>query len=162
MFHLAHTYPQENKPTLPQTIKRSLTQRTLTVYESDDLSITTRMAGAIGFNETCELCARFGGRSFYVPRIIIEHHVLFLLLGNKADILADEFGGQTIELPLLVKSERIRQEDLACRLVARNLTLAEIKASMGITDSKLMRIKRDNRGLIEVYKKQFMKHGHNK
>uniref|UniRef100_Q31HV4 Mor transcription activator domain-containing protein n=1 Tax=Hydrogenovibrio crunogenus (strain DSM 25203 / XCL-2) TaxID=317025 RepID=Q31HV4_HYDCU len=123
-----------------------------TAYVEDDLSVVERVNQAVGFNATNELCARFGGRTFYVPANPSDKHIITILLGKqKAMRLGELIGGQSIELPALREVRKIKEEDRICRLYAIGATDREIFDTFDISKSQLDRLKKRNKSLIEAY-----------
>lgn len=118
----------------------------------ETLSTVEIVAKAIGFTKTCELCARFGGRTFYVPTRPHDGHILSLVLGQANAIkLADVVGGQTIELPMLREINKKREIDTVCRRLANGETDRQILLTTDLSQGQLNRIKNENKPLIEAY-----------
>lgn len=110
------------------------------------------VATAIGFMDTCELCARFGGRTFYVPTRPPQDHILSLVLGEaKAIKLADVVGGQTIELPMLREITKKREVDTICRRLATGEPDRQILLTTDLSQGQLTRIKSENAPVIAAY-----------
>ncbi len=121
-------------------------------YIEEELTVVEKVAKAVGFNATNELCARFGGRTFYVPTRPHDGHILSILLGEaKAIKLGDAIGGQTIELPTLRDVSKTRREDTICRQIAAGATDKEILHTMDVSVSQLSRLKKRNKTLIQAY-----------
>ena len=119
---------------------------------TEDLPTVEIVAQAIGFFRTCELCARFGGRTFYVPTRPDDRHILSLVLGREwAQKLAEVVGGQTIELPMLREINRKRQVDTICRRLAAGESDRQILLTTDLSRGQLTRIKSENRELISAY-----------
>lgn len=118
----------------------------------ETLSTVEIVAKAIGFTKTCELCARFGGRTFYVPTRPHDGHILSLVLGQANAIkLADVVGGQTIELPMLREINKKREIDTVCRRLANGESDRQILLTTDLSQGQLNRIKNENAPLIEAY-----------
>lgn len=110
------------------------------------------VAEHIGFHATCELCARFGARTFYVPTRPHQGHILSLVLGHdKALSLGEAVGGQTIELPALREISKKRETDMVCRRLAAGESDRQILLTTELTQGQLTRIKSENGDLIEAY-----------
>lgn len=115
-------------------------------------SIVETVATAVGFIATCELCARFGGRTFYVPSRASSAHILSLFLGNeKSQKLSAMVGGQTIELPMLREVSKKREIDIICRKLAAGESDRQILLTSDISMGNLKRIKNSNSQLIAAY-----------
>ena len=121
-------------------------------YVEDEMTVVEKVAKAVGFNATNELCARFGGRTFYVPTRPHNGHILTILLGEaKATQLGDAIGGQTIELPTLKDVAKTRKEDSVCRMIAAGANDREVLMTLDISVSQLCRLKKRNAELIQAY-----------
>ena len=121
-------------------------------YIEDEMTVVEKVAKAVGFNATNELCARFGGRTFYVPTRPHDGHIISILLGQaKAIQLGEAIGGQTIELPMLRDVAKTRKEDVICRQIAAGANDKEILNAMDISVSQLSRLKKRNVDLIAAY-----------
>lgn len=97
-------------------------------------SMLDDVAGIIGFTATVLLAAIHGGNSLYIPASAPAGHPLVLLLG-KANMakLAEEFGGQTLHIPLLNDFDRWRTGVMAAAMHREGKDLHTIAAALGIS-----------------------------
>ena len=136
---------------MSQNIIKNPAQK-LVKIDDEELTVVEKVAKAIGFTRTCELCARFGGRTFYVPTIPPENHVLSIVLGQAtASQLASAVGGQTIELPMLREMHKKREADIVCRRIACGDTDRQILLTTDLSQGQINRIKTENAPLISAY-----------
>lgn len=92
------------------------------------------VAGAVGFTATVLLAAIHGGNSLYVPERAADGHPLVLLLGRgNFARLAEEFGGQTIHVPLLNDFDRWRAGVMAAAMHRNGASFRAIGAALGVT-----------------------------
>lgn len=118
----------------------------------EELPAVDRIAQAVGFNATCELCARFGGRTLYIPTVPSENHVLSLILGHPLALkLGKTVGGNTVELPTLKEVDKKRRIDIVCRKLAMGESDRDILLSTDVTRKELEYIKKAYKDLIDAY-----------
>jgi|GEM_PF-4322861 len=125
---------------------------TLKVHEEEKILAVDLIAQAIGFKSTCELCARFGGRTLYIPTMPSSNHVLSLILGHPTALkLGKAVGSTEVELPTLKEVDKKRRIDIVCRKVSAGESDRNILLTTDITRKELGYIKKAYKALIQAY-----------
>lgn len=92
------------------------------------------LGAVLGLSRTLVLCATRGGRQLYVPEAMNERHFLYNLVGETAfRRMIDEWGGETISVPMLSDFGRYQRIRKAAELHVQGKSLHLIAALTGVT-----------------------------
>jgi hypothetical protein len=100
------------------------------------------VAQVIGYSATARLAGWFGGSNLYIPKEASEDHTLAKLLGVPVlRRLVDEYGGETIPIPIDVVRDDARRDRVILAMFTKGVSIRDVAIWSNLSTRQVTGIK---------------------